>query len=475
MENKMEPAVNIYIPTEDKIVTKTIEEFTKELVASTMPLDFHIEALKCQCIIMRTSIVRKIKRYGGIIEENIPYGDLSIDSYKGIMSIEGYKVHWGEAYQENKRKLEKALEETAGKIITFNGKAIDPRFHIVCGGSTENSENVDGNVVFYLRRVLCRHCLESPYNFNYVDIPIEEIEKSLGVTFAKDSSERSLAIEGILDNIVRDSHGRVISIEVAGVSFEGKKLAKLLNLNSTRFSWKPKVLRFFTSGKGDGIGLCQYGAEGLAREGKNAEEILKYYYTGIDIEKFHNTCIKYPLKGKVIVIDAGHGGQMGEDYVGILGLREKDVNLDIALKLQEKLLALGGEVHLTREEDRFVPLNERAQLINTIKPLFFLSIHQNYLKNSTISGTEIYYYRGDKEAERLGRFIMDSITQKVDIIDRGIKVAEFSLLRDSKVTGIHIEVGYLSNVSDEKKLSDKDFICNLATAMAEAITNYYST
>ncbi|KAB3532493.1 N-acetylmuramoyl-L-alanine amidase [Alkaliphilus serpentinus] len=474
MENNMGPALHIYIPTEDKVVTKTIEDFTKELVAWSIPIDFHLEALKCQSIIMRTSIVRKIKRYGGVSNEDIPCGDLSIEDYKGIKPLEEYEEIWRDQYQDYIKKIHKAVDETQGKIITFNGKAIDSRYHVACGGSTENSENVDGNVVFYLRRVLCRHCSESPYLLNYVDIPLEDIEKKAKVHFPNDSSDRNMEIEDILDNILRDSHGRVINLEVAGKIYEGKNFAKLLNLNSTRFSWRPKVLRFFTSGKGEGLGFCQFGAEGLAKEGKQAEEILKYYYTGIEIEKFHHTCIKFPLKGKVIVIDAGHGGDHGEDYKGTLGLREKDVNLDIAIKLKERLKELGAEVYLTRIEDRFVPLGERAQLINSIKPLFFLSIHQNYLKNSTISGTEIYYYRGDKEAEALGRLIMDSIVKAVDTIDRGMKVAEFSLLRDSRVTGLHIEVGYLSNPSDERKLSTVEFIDNLVMAMVEGISSYFN-
>lgn len=68
-----------------------------------------------------------------------------------------------------------------GSILLYNNNPIDARFHLACGGSTENSENVDGNVIQYLRKVLCNHCQESPYSLNYRDISIEKMEEKLDV------------------------------------------------------------------------------------------------------------------------------------------------------------------------------------------------------------------------------------------------------------------------------------------------------
>src|SRR5690606_34074720 len=115
-------------------------------------------------------------------------------------------------------------------------------------------------------------------------------------------------------------------------------------------------------GKGDGLGLCQYGANAMAEEGIGAEEILKYYYTGVEIKKIKNPCINKPLKGKLILIDPAHGGEDSDDYIGKQGLREKDVNLSIALYLEKELETLGAKVYLTRREDKIVHLNDRAQM-----------------------------------------------------------------------------------------------------------------
>ncbi|SCZ00222.1 N-acetylmuramoyl-L-alanine amidase [Alkaliphilus peptidifermentans] len=472
MENNIDLNIKIYIPSEDKIITRNIEDFVKELLAWSIPMSFHIEALKCQSIIIRTNLIRLIKG-GGNREGKDSKWDISIDSFKGIMPIQEYKDIWGKDYSKNVRLIEMVVKETNGVIITFKDKPIDARFHDVCGGATENSENVDGNVVLYLRKVLCNYCQESPLIHNYKDISVEDIEAKLNIRFSKASPIKNMAIEDMFDDIIRDEEGRVVRLKVAGKEFEGKEIMKLLGLESTRFSWKPKFIRFFTMGKGDGVGLCQYGANMLAHEGRRAEEILNYYYTGVTIKKNENQCMKYPLKGKVIVIDAAHGGESSEDNSSINGTREKDINLSIAINLERELRKKGAIVYMTRTEDIFVPLSQRAELINKNKPDFFITIHQNYIKNSSVSGTEIYFFRGDKEAERLGKIIMKKITTAIETIDRGLKTADFYLLRDTNVSGIHVEIGYLSNPIEEKKLLDEHYIDRIVTAMIEAILFYY--
>lgn len=463
--------VNIYDSKENNVITRNIEGFIKELVAYSMPLSFHIEALKCQSIIMRTAVLRYLNSKERIKTAHIKNG-IPHSLFPEWMPLEEYRNQWGAKYDEQVQLISLAVDETAGKIITFNDNPIDARYHAVCGGATENSENVTGNVVLYLRRVLCQYCQNSPYELNYKDIPIEEVESRLGIRFSKGDSTKNRAIEGMLYDIDRDETGRVRSLKVAGREFDGIELMRRLELDSTRFSWQPQFIRFLTKGKGEGLGLCQYGANQMALEGKKAEEILTYYYTGVKIEKIVVPCIKSPLLGKVLVIDAAHGGEMGEDHVSPKGTRERDINLDIAKNLEKRLLELGATVYMTRREDVYVPVTERAMLTNNVKPNFFLSIHQNYLRNSNLSGTEIYYYRGDSEAKNLSEIIIDNLS-KLNLANRGVKTADFFLLRDIKVSGLHIEVGYLSNPIEEERLLDEKFRQDIANSIADSIVSYY--
>lgn len=455
--------INLYDEDKKIIISKLLEELVKELVAWSMPLTFHIEALKCQSIIMRTRIIRELEKKNYI----------SLKEFPGLRPLEDYKDLWGEEYERNKEALDISVDSTEGRIIFFNNRPINARFHIVCGGSTENSENVEGNTVQYLRRVLCNYCDNTPYSLNYKDISLQEIEKKLDLQFSKEEGFKTIEIQDIFHDVARDETGRIVELKVAGKRFSGVELQELLELNSTRFSWKPEKIRFFTIGKGDGIGLCQYGANQRAIEGKKAEEILKYYYTGVTIKKMEIKDIKRPLKGKTIMIDPGHGGKKSEGHLGVTGLREQDVNLDIALYLEQGLEKLGAKVYMTRREDKHLSVAARSDLANKILPDFFISIHQNYFKNPNISGTEVYYYRGDKEAKRLGEEIIKEMVKDLGTINKGVKTANFFLLRDTKISSLHIEVAYISNPEEEALLKTEEFQTKTAIAIANGIVNYY--
>lgn len=234
------------------------------------------------------------------------------------------------------------------------------------------------------------------------------------------------------------------------------------------------MIRFETRGKGHGLGLCQYGANEIAKEGKNYEEILKYYYTGIDIKEYEKPCKKKPLINKIIVIDPGHGGQENTGVVGEGGLKEKDITLDIAKRLRRNLLELGSLVYTTREDDIYVSLKKRSDISNRLRPDFFFSLHMNSFGNSSISGVEVYHYRGDKEGEIIANSIIEKISSNLNIINRGVKTADFYLLKEVKTSSIHIELGYMTNPEEEKRFAHESFREEIARAISEGIVEYYS-
>jgi len=472
-DESKEVYINIYDKNSDKIAIKPLEEMVKQLVAWSMPLSFHIEALKCQSIIMRTRVVRQMTSYQNRGVGKQKEADVLMESFVGAIPLEEYKDIWNDNYDDYVKKLEIAVSETKNMVLLFNNKPIDARVNLVCGGSTENSENVEGNVVQYLRKVLCNHCGNSPYALNYKDITIEEVENKLGINLTNDEILKDTHIDNMIGDVIRDEQDRVTKMKIGGKEFRGKEIMDILDINSTRFGWRPQMIRFFTVGKGDGLGLCQYGANNMACGGGLVNEILKYYYTGVEIKKMQNPCINMPLKGKLIVIDPAHGGIDSDDHVGSQGLREKDVNLSIALYLEAELKSLGAEVYLTRREDKVVHLNDRALMVNDISPHFFISIHQNYFNHPSKSGTEIYYFRGDEIAKELAKEIMLTLTEELKTLDRGIKPADFSMLRQVMVSSIHLEVAYISNPSDEKMLMDENARKRAAKSIAKGFINFY--
>ena len=474
MDSKNKP-INIKIHVENQVVSISITELIKEMVASQMPISFEMEALKAQVIIARTYIVRRVRLFGG--DGCTKYKDIDIctDGHCGTwFSKEQIKERWGNEFEKNWGKLCRAVEETEDLIITMNNKPIEPRYNCTCGGATENSENIDGNKTLYLRKVLCDYCINSPYFRESIEMSLEEIEKKLRIGTEKAAPMKGSSIEGIIEDVVRDEAGRITSIRLGGKTFKGTDVMERLGLNSTRFGWKPIAFRIEMQGKGDGLGLCQFGANAMAEQGKTVEEILRYYFTGIKVKKFEKPSINQPLGGKIIVLDPGHGGDNMEDVSGPSGLREKNVNLAISLELSKILREVGAIVYETRKEDIYLPLSSRVNLADQVRPDFFISIHQNSFANPNISGSEIYYYRGDREGETLANFVLEGLSERLGTASRGAKNADFYLLREVRTSAIQIEVGFITNPNEEKKMAEEDFGKKAAEAIASGLMKYYS-
>lgn len=468
--------IKVYDHTQKRIDSRPICELVKEMVGTQIPISFEIEALKAQTIIARTWIIRRCRHFGGTGCKKHKGADLCTDGHCGTWkSKEELQKEWKENFEKNWEKLSRAEEETKDKIITFNNKPIDPKFHSTCGGSTENSEQVQDNKVLYLRKVLCDYCKESPYYRGTQEFTLEEIEERLNIKFLKATPTTDTEVESIFEDVERDEDGRIVSMKIGGKKFKGIEIMKYLGLNSTRFGWQPTGIKIETQGKGDGMGLCQYGAETMARkEGKKAEEILNYYFTGIQIKKIQKPDEEKPLSGKVIIVDPGHGGDSTEDAVGPEGLREKDVNLAIGLELLKLLKEAGAEAYATRTQDVYLSLSRRAELANKRNPDFFLSIHQNFFANPNISGTEIYYSRGDEEGKILANAILEEMAEELQTVPRGVKVADFYLFREVRSSVLQIEVAFLTNPEEERKLKEPEFQKKAASAIVKGLIRYYS-
>lgn len=197
------------------------------------------------------------------------------------------------------------------------------------------------------------------------------------------------------------------------------------------------------------------------------------------------------LAGKTIVIDPGHGsiqpgGWTDPGAVGkVLKLMERDVNLAVALKLQQLLTQQGAKVVMTHSTGRtYLSLAGRADVANNIGADIFVSIHSNSNSNSAISGTSVYYYAPTWHSElssqrwlrqRLALSIQNELVKAGGRKDIGILEESFAVLRETKVPSVLVEMAYLSNPEEERLLATDQFRYQMALGIFRGIENYFKS
>ncbi|MDU5140645.1 MAG: N-acetylmuramoyl-L-alanine amidase [Paenibacillus dendritiformis] len=183
---------------------------------------------------------------------------------------------------------------------------------------------------------------------------------------------------------------------------------------------------------------------------------------------------KPPIKtdGKyTVVIDAGHGDH-DSGAVSVKKRYEKDFNLSLALKVGE-ILSQDDRFNtvLSREDDTFLELSERAQLANSMNADLFVSIHANSVDNMPhVSGTETYYWRAESKAfaEAMHKQLMEGTQFK----DRGVRKANHHVTRETKMPAILLEIGFLTNAAEEAQLFDEQFQQRVAEHIVKGILDY---
>ncbi|KPU43415.1 N-acetylmuramoyl-L-alanine amidase LytC precursor [Oxobacter pfennigii] len=171
-----------------------------------------------------------------------------------------------------------------------------------------------------------------------------------------------------------------------------------------------------------------------------------------------------------ICIDAGHGGKTP----GAQGKKtlEKYINLELALKLRDELVKNGIEVIMTRTTDVYIELKERCDIANKNKCDYFISIHCNSFTDTSVSGTETYYYNGSKEGMELARAIQNAAVQYSKNKDRGIKTASYYVLVYTAMPAVLLETAFISNENEENMLMDKTWQEGFVKNISSAILNY---
>ena len=176
-----------------------------------------------------------------------------------------------------------------------------------------------------------------------------------------------------------------------------------------------------------------------------------------------------PLRGHAVVLDPGHGGK-DPGAIGPTGLMEKDVTLDIALRVRRLLVEDGIRVIMTRETDVFIDLAERPRLGRERGGTVFVSIHANANAQTTVNGSETYYL--SPVSLTLAQMIQDEITRSLGLPSRGIKTANFLVLRENTIPSVLVEVAFISHPQEEARLREDAFRARIAAAIARGIRRF---
>lgn len=172
-----------------------------------------------------------------------------------------------------------------------------------------------------------------------------------------------------------------------------------------------------------------------------------------------------------IFVDAGHGGE-NPGAIGVNGVEEADITLDVALRLGRILQNRGYEVKYSRVEDVTVGLAERANMANEWGADYFISIHCNSNPNPNIKGTSTYYYREGIRAEGLALDVNTALVDMINTPDLGIFTANFAVLRRTYMPAILVELAFLSNPEEAQLLSLAYFRENCAIGIANGLDRF---
>lgn len=277
LTNESELTVHVERSVSNEVESIPLEQYVASVVASEMPAEFELEALKAQALAARTYIVQYMLATGSVDPEPIITDTVQHQVYKNQDEL---KEQWGADFNWKMEKITDAVLETAGQILTYQEKPITPAFFSTSNGKTENAEDYWENPLPYLISVESPWDVVSPRYLDQKSIAIADVESLLGIQLNAQIEQAPTTYT---------NSGRVKTVQLGGEFFTGREIREALNLRSTDFEIEQKDdhLIFTTKGFGHGVGMSQYGANGMAEEGKTYAEIVAHYYQGVEISRLN--------------------------------------------------------------------------------------------------------------------------------------------------------------------------------------------
>ncbi len=294
----------IYVEYEDGGTLKTIdlEEYLIGVLAAEVPYDYEEEMLKAQAVVARTN-ARKLATQGSNLKsDDLKMGYQNEEEMRGLLGETRYQEHYG--------KIRRAVAETSGEFLIYQGNYIDALYHQVSIGQTASAMDVYGQDIPYLVSVDSSSDVESKDYMATTVLEYQDVLNGLNNLKTEVNTESSVQTEvnssgeavktgvesiyGItseqyslqIEVAEKSEAGYVKKVKLGNHTISGEEFRQAFNIPSLYFYTEnvEGKLRIVSLGKGHGLGLSQYGANQMARQGAGYKDILKHYYTGITIE-----------------------------------------------------------------------------------------------------------------------------------------------------------------------------------------------
>lgn len=267
--------------SEENVVRKmNLEEYLCGVVAAEMPASFETEALKAQAVAARSyAIHRKINPSPDHPDSAVCTDYTHCKAYKNKSEL---TEMWGKDSKLYSEKIKNAVFSTGGEIITYNGEAALAVFHSQSGnGRTESSKDVWGGDIPYLVSVESHGEEQAPNFYSTVTVTFDEFRDKI----KNENPSAQLSSPSDIGEIEKSDGGSVKNITIGKIKISGKDIRRIFGLRSSCFSIEADETKvtFEVSGYGHGVGMSQYGANAMAKEGCDYKTILSHYYTGTQI------------------------------------------------------------------------------------------------------------------------------------------------------------------------------------------------
>ncbi len=280
-----------------------VEEYTLGILAGVIPPDYDRETLKMQAVIIRTNLLKEMEEQGTKDAADLPFSYISVEERKEMWGNRKYDLY--------EKRMEEAVVDTAGKVLKKEGNLILACYHEVSIGKTASAKEILGEDISYLQSVESGWDVEAKHYMNLVNMTWEELgtlmmEKNGEVTQQKkqqtmdekmkegngndDAAAVQQAQSDKMEIQITESteNGFVKKVKIADKEYTGEEIMTLLGLPSLNYYVEEQEngIRFVCLGKGNNLGVSQYGANCMAIDGRSMEEILQYYYQDVSLESY---------------------------------------------------------------------------------------------------------------------------------------------------------------------------------------------
>jgi stage II sporulation protein D len=281
--------VKVFISKENITKELSLEEYVTGVVAAEMPAEFEVEALKAQAVAARTYALAHITELGGVLCKNANGANLcdTVHCQAYITKEERMRLWPKSSSEKYWSKIEMAVTSTLGEVLTYNGELVmEPYYFATSSGKTENSEEVFSNSIPYLRSVESLGEERAPKFKSSKSFKYKELSEIINKNY-NNAKVTSANIKKQITIIERTEAGSVKTIKVGSITMTGSKFRTMLGLNSSNFkiTFNSNDIDIDCSGYGHGVGMSQWGADAMAKEGKAYIEILNHYYQDTSISK----------------------------------------------------------------------------------------------------------------------------------------------------------------------------------------------